>query len=261
MAQTVVDDALLRVDRIDPRIQGWLSGASRGDLQRLDNNAALDVPPEYLRFFEVMGGNADAIFGDVFTISIAGALEFYGAHRLSSRPLTSNRFLYLGSVNVGEPFPHQLFLQAHEPEQSYYGDFTGPRPIVRSDGHPEEYRVPLFTDLGEMILFQTWRFHRVRQYKYVGQVEVAGDENRPALDTFLQICASLGIQDAGLTTWCRCLEGPGQAVALHRRDANVPQKFTVNLGADEASKRAHLLELIADNLPSAGAILGAVRCR
>jgi hypothetical protein len=259
MAESVVDDALLLVDRIDPRIRSGLQAPAPNDLRRLRVAAALDVPPEYLRFFELLGGDASAIFGDVFTIGVADALQFYKSHYLAPKPLTSSRFLYIGSVSAGELFPHLLFLQTHLPGQFYYGDFEGPRPIVRSDSHPEERCVPFFTDIGELIVFQAWRLHRVRRYAHVAQTSVMGDEG--ALDSLVRICVSLGIQDAGLTTWCRCLEGPGQAVAVHRRDIASPGNFTVNIGADDPTKRARLLELIRDNLPATRPTLDGLTCR
>jgi hypothetical protein len=259
MTDTIVDDTLLRLDQIDPRLRGLLRPAESQDLRRLRAATPLDVPPEYMRFFEVLGGGAEVIFGEVCTVSIANALQFYKSDCLATEALTSERFLYLGSVDVGEPFPHRMFLQAHLPDQFYYGNFEGPRPIVRADGNPEEQNEPFFADVGEFIIFFAWRLQRVRPRPQRAQVSVQGDES--AIDVLLRVCASQGIQDRGLTTWCRCLEGPGQAVLVHRRDTSAPGSFTVSIGTDDLMKRTHLLEMIRDNLRATRPILDSTGVR
>ncbi|MEZ4302571.1 MAG: hypothetical protein R3B70_47015 [Polyangiaceae bacterium] len=260
MTDPIVEEALLLVDRIDPRLRGTLVGASTEELARLDCDAGLDVPPDYLGFFERLGGNCDAIFGDIFRISVAGAIQFYHANFLGSQPSTSSRFLFLGTVAVGEPFPQKVFLQAHEPGQFYYGEFEGPRPVVRTHGHPEEDSAPFFPSLKELIVYQTWRFHRVRAYEHVGHIEV-GIEEPASIDVLLRACASVGLTDTKLTEYCLCLEGEGLSVGVHRRSAVVPERMTVIAGALDPKKRAHLFELLRDNLPCSRPYLGNVPCR
>lgn len=257
MAEPIIESALRAIDTIDPRIRVGLAPAPAHQLEDLRCVAAVDVPPEYLDFFAVMGGNADIIFGDAFTVGIADALQFYRADLLSRDPLTSTRFFYLGTVDVGTPYPERVFLQSHEPDQLYWGEFEGPRPILRTSTNPERERTPFFADIQELIVFQAWRLHRVRAFPHVAQISVSAD-SEAALDELAQINASFGIVDTGLLAFSRCLEGPNHAIALHRSDPQNPGWFTLDIGGADPKSIEHLLALIEDHLPSSGRRRGSV---
>jgi hypothetical protein len=150
-----------------------------------------------------------------------------------------------------------VFLQSHEEDQLYWGEFEGPRPILRSNTNPERTHTPFFVDIQELIVFQAWRLHRVRAFSLVAQVSVSAD-TEAAIDVLSKICATVGVRDTGLIAFSRCLEGPSHAIALHRSDPRNPGAITLDIGAADPKSLDHLLALLEDNLPCSGRRKGSV---